>query len=87
MYDPVLRYFITMGVLFGTILIIFAMKYISAAYQARLRARSDDAYRQLVEKTASVQTQSATSLSAMQTDLSEINARLAAVEKILKAVE
>jgi hypothetical protein len=87
MYDPVLRYFITMGVLFGTILIIFAMKYISAAYQARSRARSDDAYRQLAEKAAGVQAQSATSLSAMQTELSEINVRLAAVEKILKAVE
>jgi HAMP domain-containing protein len=76
-----------MGVLFGTVLIIFAMKYISAAYQARSRARNDDAYRQLAEKAASIQAQSATSLSAMQTDLSEINARLAAVEKILKAVE
>jgi hypothetical protein len=87
MFDPVVRYYISMGVLFGTILIIFAMKYISAAYQARSRARSDDAYRELAEKAASVQTQSTTSLSAMQTELSEINARLASVEKILKAVE
>ena len=87
MSDPMLRYYLSMGALFGTVLIIFAMKYISAAYQARSRARSDDAYRQLAEKATSVQIQSATSLSAMQTDLSEINARLAAVEKILKAVE
>jgi HAMP domain-containing protein len=87
MSDPILRYYLSMGVLFGTVLIIFAMKYISAAYQARSRARSDDAYRQLAEKAAAIQTQSATSLSTMQTDLSEINARVAAVEKILKAVE
>ena len=88
MSDPIVRYYLSMGVLFGTVLIIFAMKYISAAaFQARSRARSDDAYRELAEKAATVQAQSATSLSAMQTDLSEINARLAAVEKILKAVE
>jgi HAMP domain-containing protein len=87
MSDPILRYYLSMGVLFGTVLIIFAMKYISAAYQARSRSRNDDAYRELAEKAAAVQTQSVSSLSTMQTALSEINARMAAVEKILKAVE
>jgi hypothetical protein len=86
MFEPV-RYFLSIGLVLGTILVIFAMKYISAAHQARSRALGEQAYRDLAEKAATVQTQSAASLSAMQVGLSEINVRLAAVEKILKAVE
>jgi len=87
MSDPIMRYFLSIGLVLGTILIIFAMKYFSAAYQARSRNRSEDAYRELAQKAAAFQAQSASSLSAMQIGLSEINARLATVEMILKAVE
>jgi hypothetical protein len=66
-------YFLTVGLILGTILLIFGMKYFSAARQA--------------QRTADAQSQGAASLSVMQADLSEIKARLAAVEKILKAVE
>ncbi len=76
-----------MGLMFGTIFVIFAMKYISAAFQARSRALREDAYRDLAEKAAAVQSRSAASLAGVESGLSEINARLAAVEKILKAVE
>ncbi len=80
-------YLLSIGLVLGTILIIFGMKYFSAARQARSRVLSEDAYRELAEKAFAVQSENATSLSSMQTELSEINTRLAAVEKILKAVE
>jgi hypothetical protein len=80
-------YLISIGLPFATILLVFGMKYFSAAYQARSRALNDDAYRDLAAKSVTVQTLNATSLSAMQAELSTINTRLAAVEKILKAVE
>lgn len=80
-------YLISIFLIFGTILAIFGMKYFSAAHQTRSRAMGEDAYRALAEKAVATQLDSAASLSAMQTELSEIKAHLAAVEKILKAVE
>jgi hypothetical protein len=73
-------YWITAGLLFGTPLLIFGMKYLSAAHQARSRAMSDGAYRELAAKAVAAQAETAAALS-------EIKTRLAAVEKILKAVE
>ncbi|HYD64445.1 hypothetical protein [Azospirillum sp.] len=69
-----------------TILLIFAMKYFSAARQARLRITSEDAYRDLAEKAAKAQAESAAALSSLQGSVADINARLASVEKILKDV-
>ena len=80
-------YLISLGLLFGTPLLIFGMKYASAAYQARARALNEDAYRALAAKAVNVQSESAVLLSSIQTDVSEIKTRLVAVEKILKAVE
>ena len=80
-------YVLSMVFLFGTPLIIFAMKYISSAYQARMQAPANDAYRELAQRSAQSQSESAASLSAIQTDVAQIAARLTAVEKILKAVE
>ncbi len=80
-------YLFSIGLPFATILLVFGMKYFSAAYQARSRALSEEAYRDLAAKSVTVQSMNATSLSAMQAELSTINTRLAAVEKILKAVE
>jgi hypothetical protein len=80
-------YVLTLSFLFGTPLIIFAMKYASASYQARARVAGDDAYRALAQRAVTAQSESAASLSSMRTELSEISARLVTVEKILKAVE
>jgi Mg2+ and Co2+ transporter CorA len=80
-------YVLSMLFLFGTPLVIFAMKYMSSAYQARMRAQADDAYRDLAQRCAQTQSESAASLSAIQGDVSQISARLTAIEKILKAVE
>jgi len=80
-------YLLTLAVMAGTPLIIFGLKYWSAAYQARAKARADEAYRTLAQQAATTQSESAAALSAIQNDVAQIAARLAAVEKILKAVE
>ena len=80
-------FLLAISLVLGTILLVFGMKYFSAAGQARSRAASEDAYRELAQKAVAAQSENATSLSSIQTGLSEINMRLAAVEKILKAVE
>lgn len=73
--------------MFGTILLIFGMKYFSDVRQARSRVMSEDAYRELAKKAVSAQSETANSLFATQTQLAEIKTRLGAIETILKAVE
>lgn len=80
-------YFTTLGLLLGTILIIFGMKYLSTIWQARSRALNEDTYRALAEKVVATETQIAPSLAAIQADLGAVKASLATVEKVLKAVE
>jgi hypothetical protein len=59
--------------------LVFGMKYISAAVQAWLRAGQDEAYRALAEQATAAQAQTTATLASIQ-------ARLAAIEKILKDV-
>jgi uncharacterized membrane protein len=73
--------------MFGTILVVFGMKYFSAVYAARARLANDDAYRTLAEKAVAAQSENQASLIAVQAELSKVSATLAAVEKILKQVE
>lgn len=80
-------YLITLGVFFGTPLLIFGMKYASAAHQARSRATGDEAYRKLAADAVTAQAGNAATLLAIQSEMSEIKTRMASVEKILKAVE
>lgn len=70
-----------------TILLTFAMKYLSAARQARSQIASADGYRELATKATATQSATAASLASVQAELSELKARLASVEKILKEVE
>ena len=80
-------YLLTLYLFVAVPLLIFGMKYISAAYQARLRSLSDDAYRKLAADAVTAQAGNAATLSAVQSELSEIKTRMASVEKILKEVE
>ena len=79
-------YLITLCVFFSVPLLIFGMKYLSAIYQARLRALADDAYRKLAGDAVTAQAGNAATLSAIQSELAEIKTRMASVEKILKEV-
>lgn len=80
-------YLLTIILPLATILIVFGMKYVSAAVQARARATGDAAHRELAQQAVAVQSTSAGALTAIQNELAQIGTRLAAVEKILKAVE
>jgi uncharacterized membrane protein len=80
-------YLLTLMLPLATILIVFGMRYYAKIQQAKARLANDDAYRQLAETATAAQSQTATSLAAMETTLSDLRTRMAAVETILKAVE
>jgi len=80
-------YLLTLILPLATILIVFAMRYYAIVQQARARLANDDAYRQLAESASAAQSRIATSLAAMETNLTDLRTRMAAVETILKAVE
>jgi hypothetical protein len=67
--------------------LVFFMKYVSQVLQARVRLGQDEAYRALATTAASAQSETAGRLSALATSVADIQARLSAVEKILKDVE
>jgi hypothetical protein len=80
-------YVLTLSLFLGTILIIFGMKYFSAAFAARARLANDDAYRALAEKAVAASLDNQASLATIQAELAKVSASLAAVEKVLKQVE
>ena len=65
-------YLISICLPMATILLIFGMRYLSQVLQARARLASDEAYRQLAEKSAASQSAAAAALG---------------VEKVLKEVD
>ena len=69
-----------------TILIVAAMRYLSATNSARSKATSGEAYQELAQKAVAAQAEAAASISTLQRDLSDVGARLASVEKMLKDV-
>jgi hypothetical protein len=80
-------YLISIGALFGTPIVIFAMKYISAAAVAGANSVHTDAYHKLAADAVTAQAGNAATLSAIQSEITEIKTRMANVETILKAVE
>jgi predicted lactoylglutathione lyase len=81
------HFFMTLGLIIGTVIVIFAMKYSSTAKQTQAIVAREDAFRDLTEKAIAAQSQNAASLASIMTDLSQVSTRLTAVEKILKDVE
>ena len=80
-------YLLTLVLPLATILIVFAMRYYANIQEAKARLANDGAYRQLAESASAAQSQIATKLAAMETSLTDMRTRMAAVETILKAVE
>jgi hypothetical protein len=80
-------YLLTLCLPLATVLIVFAMRYVSAVQQAKARLANDGAYRQIAEKSAAAQSETAAALSSIQAALADITPRLGAIEKILKEVE
>jgi len=85
MSEPI--YLISIGLMLGTVVAIFAMKYFSSIRQAQARIAIENSSRDLLEKSTAAQSENATALLAIRAELAEIKSRLAAVEKILKEVE
>jgi hypothetical protein len=80
-------YFISMGAMFGTIIIVFGIRFLQASAVAGADAAHTDAYRKLAADAVTAQAGNAATLSAIQSELAEVKSRMANVEKILKAVE
>ncbi len=80
-------YLLTLVLPLATILIVFGMRYYATIEQAKARLANDDAYRRLAESASAAQSQIATSVAAMEANLSDVRIRIASVETILKAVE
>jgi Tfp pilus assembly protein PilO len=70
-----------------TILLVFGMKYFSAARQAAARIASDDGFRDLAATTTAAQAETIASLASLRSELTEVKSRLSSIEKILKEVE
>lgn len=69
------------------VLLIFGMKYFSAARSARLRIMSEDAYRDLAARSIKAQEECASAMPAVKEAIAEIESRLVNIEKVLKEVE
>ena len=79
-------YIPTLLLILGTILIVFGMKYISEALQARSRAANERSFRLFAEEAQATQSQHVALLSSVQSSISDIGTRLGQVERILKEV-
>ena len=80
-------YLITLILPLVTILIVFGMKYWSAAVQSREAKVGEEAYRALAEKAVAAQEDNATALSVIQAEVAKLSGSLTTVENILKQVE
>ena len=80
-------YLLTIGLPLAALLLIFGMKYWSAAHKARAESASAEAYRELAAKSGAALVENAATLAAMQATLADMKGRLAGVEKLLKEVE
>lgn len=69
-----------------TILLVFGMKYMSGARQARLRLAGDDTFRSLAEKATVAQSLMTEALITSKAELADVRARLTSIEKMLREV-
>ncbi len=79
-------YVFTICVPFVTILLVFGMRAVSAAVQARARLADDHAYRQIAQKAAVSGSEVAAALSAIQAAMADVRQRIASIETVLKDV-
>jgi septal ring factor EnvC (AmiA/AmiB activator) len=80
-------YLLTLCLPLLTVLLVVAIRHVSAVLQARARLTQDDAYRQLAAQVAQSQAETAAQLAAMSATLARLESRTASVEHILKQVE
>lgn len=72
-------YLMTLFLPLATVLLVFGMKYYALVQQAKARTARDDADRRLADETLA-------QLAAINAALAKLDARMGAVEKVLKEV-
>lgn len=72
-------YLMTLFLPLVTVLLVFGMKYYAVVQQAKARTARDDADRRLADETLA-------QLAAINAALARLDARMGAVEKVLKEV-
>lgn len=80
-------YLLTLCIPLAALLLIFGMKYFAAVQQARALLGQERAYKELAAQVSRVQTETAVVLSLINASLSELSARTASIDQILKQVE
>jgi Tfp pilus assembly protein PilO len=80
-------YLLTICLPLATVLLVFGMKYFAMVQQAKARTARDEADRRLADELARTQAETVAQLAAMNAALARLDARMGAVEKVLKEVE
>ena len=80
-------YLLSIGLVLGTICLVFCIRAYSAVQQAKVRNASEATYRQIAEKAVASASENTTALASIQAALSDVRTRLIAIEKVLKEVE
>ncbi len=80
-------YLLTLFSVLGTVLLVFALRYITLARQTRSRSASAEAYRELASQSTRALTDASERLGIVQSELALLGTRFAAIEQILKEVE
>jgi uncharacterized membrane protein len=79
-------YLLTILLVLGTVLLVFGMRYVSAAIQAKARIAHDALYRDIAAQAAFAQSEMTTLMSSMELSLTDVRTRVTSVEKMLKDV-
>jgi Tfp pilus assembly protein PilO len=79
-------YLLTICLPLATVLLVFGMKYFAMVQQAKARTARDEADRRLADELARTQAETVAQLAAMNAALARLDARMGAVEKVLKEV-
>lgn len=79
-------YLTTLGIAFGTVVLVFGMRAYASVQQAKARIASENGYRLAAEHAVAAQAETAAALTNIQATLADMKSRLAAVEKLLKDV-
>ncbi len=80
-------YLLTLALFFGTLLLIFALKYLASIMSNRAQLIDRERYVKLAEETRAVQEQLTRELASLRTDLAGITERTADIQQVLRQVE
>lgn len=79
-------FFSSMGMVLGTVLLVFAMISWALVQRGRASRAQADAYQRLSERAVAAEAATAAALATLRDDFADMRARMAAVEAVLKDV-